>query len=63
MEFSEKRAAARGVRQGYAAMKERGYGRTWTAEEVMLGFLGNVGNLAKLVRGKAGPRPRPQGCS
>jgi len=53
------RAAARGVRQGYAAMEKRRYGRTWTPEEVMLGFLGDVGDLAKLVQGKAGVRPTP----
>ena len=57
MEFSEMRAAARGVRQSYAAMEQRRYGRTWTPEEVMLGFLGDVGDLAKLVQGKAGARP------
>jgi NTP pyrophosphatase (non-canonical NTP hydrolase) len=57
MEFSDMRAAARGVRQGYAAMEERHYGRAWTPEEVMLGFVGDVGDLAKLVQGKAGVRP------
>lgn len=59
MRFSEMQAAARSVRQGYAAMEARRYGRTWTPEEVMLGFLGDVGDLAKLVQGKAGVRPTP----
>jgi NTP pyrophosphatase (non-canonical NTP hydrolase) len=34
------------------------YGRAWTREEIMLGFLGDVGHLAKLVQGKEGVRPR-----
>jgi NTP pyrophosphatase (non-canonical NTP hydrolase) len=57
MDFNEMRASARAVRQGYAAMEVRQFGRTWTPEEVMLGFLGDVGDLAKLVQGKAGIRP------
>ena len=51
------RSQARDVRRGYAASEERQFGRTWTPEEVMLGFLGDVGDLAKLVQGKAGVRP------
>ena len=39
-------------------MERAQYGRTWTTEEIMLGFLGDVGDLAKLVQGKAGVRPR-----
>jgi NTP pyrophosphatase (non-canonical NTP hydrolase) len=40
-------------------MEDRRYGRRWTAEEIMLGFVGDVGDLAKLVQGKAGVRPTP----
>ncbi|GAA1649147.1 hypothetical protein GCM10009744_45730 [Kribbella alba] len=58
MEFAEMRAAARGVRREYAAVEERRYGRSWSREELMLGFLGDVGDLAKLVQGKEGVRPR-----
>lgn len=32
--------------------------RPWTTDEVMLGFVGDVGDLAKLVQGRAGVRPR-----
>ena len=39
-------------------METQRYGRAWTTEEIMLGFLGDVGDLAKLVQGKAGVRPR-----
>ena len=51
-------ALARRVRSKYAAMETARYGRAWTDEEIMLGFLGDVGDLAKLVQGKAGVRPR-----
>ncbi|WP_206686074.1 MazG nucleotide pyrophosphohydrolase domain-containing protein [Kribbella qitaiheensis] len=46
------------VRRKYAAFEERRYGRSWSREELMLGFLGDVGDLAKLVQGKEGVRPR-----
>lgn len=52
------RARARAVRAQYAVVETRRYGRPWTREEIMLGFLGDVGDLAKLVQGKAGVRPR-----
>ncbi len=32
-------------------------GRPWTREELMQGFVGDVGDLAKLVMAKAGARP------
>lgn len=50
--------AAREVRALYAAAEADEYGRSWSPEEIMLGFLGDVGDLAKLVQGKAGVRPR-----
>ena len=49
---------ARVIRSRYALEETRRYGRSWTPEEVMLGFLGDVGDLAKLVQGKAGIRER-----
>lgn len=52
------RELARGVRTRYAAVEHERYGRSWTREEIMLGFLGDVGDLAKLVQGKEGVRPR-----
>lgn len=47
---------ARAVRSLYSAMEKQRYGREWSHEELMLGFMGNVGDLAKLVQGKAGVR-------
>ena len=58
MDFDEMRERARRVREQYAAMEAARYGRAWTREEIMLGFLGDVGDLAKLVQGKEGVRPR-----
>ena len=49
---------AREVRNRYAEVEHARYGRSWNHEELMLGFLGDVGDLAKLVQGKAGVRPR-----
>ncbi|HEY0188970.1 MAG TPA: MazG nucleotide pyrophosphohydrolase domain-containing protein [Cellulomonas sp.] len=57
MDLQELIAQARDVRARYAAFEERRYGRSWTHEELMLGLLGDVGDLAKLVQGKAGVRP------
>ncbi len=34
-------------------------GRAWTTEELMLGFVGDVGDLAKLVMADAGTRDIP----
>jgi NTP pyrophosphatase (non-canonical NTP hydrolase) len=36
-------------------------GRTWTNEEFMLGFVGDVGDLAKLVMAQEGAREMPGG--
>jgi NTP pyrophosphatase (non-canonical NTP hydrolase) len=58
MDFEDMRERARAVRSRYAEVEATTYGRSWTTEEVMLGFLGDVGDLAKLVQGKAGVRPR-----
>lgn len=58
MDFRELQERAQSVRAQYAAMEKARYGRAWTTEEIMLGFLGDVGDLAKLVQGKAGVRPR-----
>src|SRR3954454_4434853 len=58
MQFHEMQAQARAVRAKYATVEAERYGRPWTPEEIMLGFLDDVGDLAKLVQGKAGVRPR-----
>ncbi|MFC7620805.1 nucleotide pyrophosphohydrolase [Microlunatus sp. GCM10028923] len=57
MEFAAMQAEARAVRSRYAEVEAERYGRSWTTEEIMIGFVGDVGDLAKLVQGKAGVRP------
>lgn len=59
MQFQELMARAATIRTQYAALEKQRYGRTWTEEEIMLGFLGDVGDLAKLVQAKAGVRAIP----
>lgn len=56
MDFDEMQARARSVREQYAAVETARYGRAWSREEIMLGFLGDVGDLAKLVLAKSGVR-------
>ncbi|SEB44559.1 MazG nucleotide pyrophosphohydrolase domain-containing protein [Nocardioides exalbidus] len=58
MDFEQMQERARSVRAKYAEVEAATHGRSWTTEEIMLGFLGDVGDLAKLVQGKAGVRPR-----
>ena len=40
MEFEQMQQRARAVRSRYAEVEASTYGRSWTTEEVMLGFLG-----------------------
>jgi NTP pyrophosphatase (non-canonical NTP hydrolase) len=47
------------VRASYAALEERRYGRRWTREELAAGFVGDVGDLMKLVLAQAGVRDIP----
>lgn len=41
MEFTQMRELARAVRARYVVMDAQRYGRRWTAEEIMLGFVGD----------------------
>lgn len=56
MDINSMADQARTVRQRFAEFEQRRYGRPWTPQEIMLGFVGDVGDLAKLVQGKAGVR-------
>ncbi len=58
MDFQHMQERARAVRARYAEVEASEYGRSWTTEEIMLGFLGDVGDLAKLVQGKPGAPAR-----
>lgn len=44
------------IRQQYEKLERQTYGRTWTPAEIAQGFVGDVGDLQKLVMAKAGIR-------
>ncbi len=56
MEFKVIIARALQIREKYAALENEKYGREWNKEEIALGFVGDVGDLAKLVSAKEGVR-------
>ena len=56
MQFSELEASALRLNDLYEQLETRKYGRVWTTEELALGFVGDVGDLAKLVQADAGVR-------
>jgi NTP pyrophosphatase (non-canonical NTP hydrolase) len=47
------------IREHYEGLETKRYGRAWTREELMLGFVGDVGDLAKLVQAQEGVRAIP----
>jgi NTP pyrophosphatase (non-canonical NTP hydrolase) len=49
------------VKDLYDELNQIQRGRTWTREEFMLGFTGDVGDLAKLVMAQEGAREMPGG--
>lgn len=56
MEFREIIERARQVKEKYAQLEKKNYGRAWSRGEVMMGFVGDVGALMKLVMAKEGLR-------
>ena len=59
MDFQNLIRRATEVREQYAVLERARYGRAWTTEELMLGFLGDVGDLSKLVLAHGGVREIP----
>lgn len=59
MELREATASARELRQLYASLEAKRHGRSWTLQELALGFVGDVGDLAKLVQAASGVREVP----
>ncbi len=49
------------IRDLYDALNMKVRGRVWTREELMLGFVGDVGDLAKLAMAADGARDMPGG--
>jgi len=59
MEFSDMRQRAMAIRGMYQNFEVARYGRGWNNEELALGFMGDVGDLAKLVMAVNGRREIP----
>lgn len=63
MEFRQLIERAKAIRQQYEIFEQRHYGRAWTDEEIALGFVGDVGDLVKLIQAKNGVRNIPDAHS
>lgn len=59
MDFQELSQRAVEIRGLYADLETQSYGRSWTDEELALGFVGDVGDLMKLVMAREGVRDMP----
>jgi len=56
MKFSDLEKSALQLNELYEQLEIKKYGRAWTTEELALGFVGDVGDLAKLIQANAGIR-------
>jgi NTP pyrophosphatase (non-canonical NTP hydrolase) len=56
MDFSHMSELAMQLRQQYAKLETKNYGKPWTQEQLVLGFVGDVGKLAQLIQAKTGNR-------
>jgi hypothetical protein len=59
MDFGAMTTRARDIRTQYAELERRRTGRSWTTTDLLTGFVGDVGDLTKLVRAHTGVRPGP----
>ena len=59
MEFQTILDRAIEIRKQYEAKEKQLYGSAWTSEEIALGFVGDVGDLAKLIIAENGKRNIP----
>jgi NTP pyrophosphatase (non-canonical NTP hydrolase) len=56
MSFTDLQKSALRLNELYEKLEMKMYGRVWTTEELALGFVGDVGDLAKLIQANAGIR-------
>lgn len=56
MEFSDLEKSALQLNELYEQLEIKRWGRIWTTTELALGFVGDVGDLAKLIQANAGIR-------
>jgi len=59
MEFQKLIDRAIAVRKQYSEKEQALYGSSWTSEEIALGFVGDVGDLVKLIVAENGKRNIP----
>jgi NTP pyrophosphatase (non-canonical NTP hydrolase) len=59
LEVNELVARALSIRAQYALLEQTRYGRAWENDEIALGFVGDVGDLAKLIIAQNGVRDIP----
>ena len=59
MEFQHLIDRAIAIRKQYSEKEKKLYGSSWTSEEIALGFVGDVGDLAKLIIAENGKRNIP----
>ena len=63
MDFQEITKRALFIRGQYVEFEKQHYGESWTSEEIALGLVGDVGDLAKLVMAESGRRDIPDSKS
>ena len=56
MKFSDLETSALQLNDLYEQLEVKRWGRAWTTQELALGFMGDVGDLAKLIQANAGIR-------
>ncbi|MFT3756846.1 MAG: nucleotide pyrophosphohydrolase [Pseudoxanthomonas sp.] len=56
MDFSDLQKSAIQLNDLYEQLETKRYGRVWTTQELALGFMGDMGDLAKLIQAHAGIR-------
>ena len=56
MKLSDLEKSALELNDLYEQLEVKRWGRTWTTQELALGFMGDVGDLAKLIQANAGIR-------
>ena len=56
MNFPDLQTSALRLNDLYEQLEIKRYGRVWTTQELALGFVGDVGDLAKLIQANAGVR-------
>jgi NTP pyrophosphatase (non-canonical NTP hydrolase) len=56
LDFQTLAQRAAQIRARYRDFETTRYGRSWTDEEIAMGFVGDVGDLMKLVQAKNGVR-------